>query len=703
MTSNKYSDKKIFGFPEKIKSFQEERITAPLYVRIKPINRCSHACQWCCVAGTMVSTVHGYRPVESIAVGDRVISADGTEAVVVAAKTRRTRGILQITANRHSIEVTPEHPFLTSYGWKKAGDLIAGETTVVRVRLRESSNSVPAVVERLREKSPEEGRPEGRRKSADSREDEGIESNEAKRHRFEGKRSNTRKTEAADTSAQDECLQIHSGQDALRPESDEGLGHSQKGSSKELSEGRDFDFRNEVQSVGRGHGLSSDPHGDRFNVHREEEPGFQGARTKESNRAEPAYMFQQGEDTKKLPDLRDADDTALPEIKMGVPGYISEAQPGFQPGAPENNSGLRIAGIELERGLELRSIDSIRAIDGEYDVYNFECEPGNCYEANGFIVHNCAYSDGATRAKDRPDQHMHANMHEAMRESDVMPLDKATELINDLKDMGVKAVTFSGGGEPLMHPDICEMMTQCLENGIDISVITNGQSLSKERAQILKNAKWVRVSMDYTSADQMVASRNVPARFYDGVIQNLRDFSAIKNGDLGINFIVTRNNFEGLVPFADFLKGCGVDNIRFSPVYVDGFSAYHEPIAAKVTAQLLEIQSLCSDKFSVNSTYDIDSPSKSKERPFKKCLYLQTVPVVGADLGVYACHNTSYTKHGLLGSIKDQSFKQMWFSPEARKAMLELNPSCVCKHECANSSKVVLFNELAETHNDYFV
>ena len=47
MASNVYSDLNIFGFPEKIESFRQGRVTAPIYVRIKPINRCNHSCRFC--------------------------------------------------------------------------------------------------------------------------------------------------------------------------------------------------------------------------------------------------------------------------------------------------------------------------------------------------------------------------------------------------------------------------------------------------------------------------------------------------------------------------------------------------------------------------------------------------------------------------------------------------------------------------------
>ena len=93
----------------------------------------------------------------------------------------------------------------------------------------------------------------------------------------------------------------------------------------------------------------------------------------------------------------------------------------------------------------------------------------------------CVYSDGTTRPKDRPDLHLQAGMHTSMNERDVMPRDKALELIEDLSNIGTKAVTFSGGGEPLLHKDIVEIMTKTLSSGLDLSIITNGQLLAGER------------------------------------------------------------------------------------------------------------------------------------------------------------------------------------------------------------------------------
>ena len=82
---------------------------------------------------------------------------------------------------------------------------------------------------------------------------------------------------------------------------------------------------------------------------------------------------------------------------------------------------------------------------------------------------------------------------------------------------------------------------------------------------------------------------------------------------------------------------------------------------------------------------------------------MQTVPVLGADLGVYACHNKAYDSTGMIGSLKDQSFKELWFSQETKDYMMNFNAKRTCLHECSNDRKNILINEVVQASTDNFI
>jgi Flp pilus assembly pilin Flp len=102
-----------------------------------PGGRCMLGSGSCFVAGTLVWTESGPQPIETVDIGDRVLSRgapDGDVALrdVLAIKERIAREIVALTiANEdgatEAIETTAEHPFFVrGHGWRRAGELTPG-------------------------------------------------------------------------------------------------------------------------------------------------------------------------------------------------------------------------------------------------------------------------------------------------------------------------------------------------------------------------------------------------------------------------------------------------------------------------------------------------------------------------------------------------------------------------------------------------
>jgi len=296
------------------------------------------------------------------------------------------------------------------------------------------------------------------------------------------------------------------------------------------------------------------------------------------------------------------------------------------------------------------------------------------------------------------------HMHETMNESDMLPKDKLFEVLDDLKDMGTKCVTYSGGGEPLMHPNIAEAMQRTLDNGLDLSLLTNAQLLNGKRAEVLSKAKWIRISMDYYDAESFVKSRGGNEKMFDQIISNIIEFNKIKNDvcELSVNYIITKENVDNIHEMTKLLKEIGINNIRYFPVQVDNYVEYHRNITKEVS-YILE----CTKKFYENSEFKIYDGYKiepeSFKRPYNRCYIMQTIPVIGADSFVYNCHNKAYSTDGIIGSIKNQSFKQLWFSEETKKHFDKFNPQICCKCFCANDNKNIFIHELLNAYGDNFV
>ncbi len=289
---------------------------------------------------------------------------------------------------------------------------------------------------------------------------------------------------------------------------------------------------------------------------------------------------------------------------------------------------------------------------------------------------------------------------ETINRRDEIPKEKMIEILSDFKDIGVKAVTYSGGGEPLIYPYITEVMEKTIDSKIELSIITNGQKLNGKKAEVLTHSEWIRISLSEIDAESFSKTRRVPERWFYDLTKNIAEFSKAKKPkcELGINFVVHKGNSERVYDAVKFFKELGVNHIKITPVYNPDFLSYHADSKESILEQIARArQEFQSNNFSVYDTYENDfTMTGLNERRYDKCYIMQTIPVIGADSVVYFCHDKTYNKKGMLGSIKDKSFKELWFSDKAKKIFRDFNPKKNCRHHCTYDSRNIITADIIE-------
>ena len=287
-------------------------------------------------------------------------------------------------------------------------------------------------------------------------------------------------------------------------------------------------------------------------------------------------------------------------------------------------------------------------------------------------------------------------LRDSVNRQDQIPWNKMQEIVSDMADMGVKAVTFSGGGEPLVYPYIVETMEKVLNAGIDLSIITNGQLLNGERAEILSNAKWVRVSFDSAVAETYSKVRRLPLEAFGEVCNNIRSFSKIKqkNCELGINFVINHENYDQIYDMAEMVRELGANHIKYTARVTKDLYAYHEPFKHNAIEQIHKAKTgLEDDNFRVINKYEGDFDSALLfHRCYDKCYINRIFTVIAADSKVYFCHDKAYVKAGVVGDLQNQSFKDLWFSEETVRRYREFSPQKECNHHCVYDDRNELLN-----------
>lgn len=279
---------------------------------------------------------------------------------------------------------------------------------------------------------------------------------------------------------------------------------------------------------------------------------------------------------------------------------------------------------------------------------------------------------------------------------DFIPHDKMMEIIEDMRKMNVKAVTFSGGGEPLAYPYIEEAMERVLEAGIDLSIITNGSMLTGKKAQILANAKWVRISFDSIVPENYAKIRGISEKAMGILLKNIEEFASIKkdNCELGINFVIGKDNYKEITEVAYTMKRLGVNHIKFAPQFSNETEEYHKDIKEEVILTLNKLsEELNSDKFKIIDLYtsDFDHYEVFK-REYSRCPMKEFICAIGANSKVYYCQDKAYLSDGCICDLSSQSFMEGWNSEEVTRKFKEFDAKKMCGQHCVHDSRNVLIN-----------
>jgi wyosine [tRNA(Phe)-imidazoG37] synthetase (radical SAM superfamily) len=310
--------------------------------------------------------------------------------------------------------------------------------------------------------------------------------------------------------------------------------------------------------------------------------------------------------------------------------------------------------------------------------------------------HNCWYcsyrSKGLQIGKD-------------MNLNDFIPKKKMFEIIDDLNKMKVSAITFSGGGEPLEYPYIQETLEKLIQTKIQFATLTNGSHLQGEVAKLLAhNATWVRISIDGWDATSYARYRQCSLNEYSKVHSNISTFAQMKTKSrLGISIIADHKNAPHLYEMIKKYSSLGVDNVKISGVVISDSKEknndYYKKIFKSTKSEIQRAQEdFTNSSFEIYDSFHYAQDDYSKN--YSWCPYIQIKPIIGADLNIYSCQDKAYNHEtGIIGSIKDKSFKDFWFS--SKKSMLKINPKCDCQHHCVSDSGNRLIHDYLSLDNNH--
>jgi len=140
-----------------------------------------------------------------------------------------------------------------------------------------------------------------------------------------------------------------------------------------------------------------------------------------------------------------------------------------------------------------------------------------------------------------------------------MDLAFALAMIKDLHYLGVKSITFTGGGEPTMNPGLPNMIEFAALIGMKIGLITNGIEIGDIPFQLLE---FVRISLDAGYADTYKKIKHNDA--YEQVIDNITNIRPSCK-TLGLSYVMCGQGEVDMARAEKLAEELAVDYIQFKP------------------------------------------------------------------------------------------------------------------------------------------
>ena len=262
-------------------------------------------------------------------------------------------------------------------------------------------------------------------------------------------------------------------------------------------------------------------------------------------------------------------------------------------------------------------------------------------------------------------------------------LKEGKNYIDQICELNTKAISFTGGGDPMINKDTPEFIRYSKSKGLDVGMVTNGTIFSDESIDtVIKNNSWIRVSLDAGSDKVYSIIRRVPSpgpAGLDKAIKNLAKLSARKkelNSDctIGAGFLTSELTNPDMIAATKMCRDAGIDYISFRPFHGD----YTIPDDIK------KCREMETDSFKVHfSEFKYDS---KYTKQYTVCRGQSFSGVINVHKVFVCCHLRGVTKYEL-GDLRENSLSEIWHSEKRKHIVNNIDfRDCIalCKLDCVN-------------------
>ncbi|MBU0461333.1 MAG: radical SAM protein [Nanoarchaeota archaeon] len=309
------------------------------------------------------------------------------------------------------------------------------------------------------------------------------------------------------------------------------------------------------------------------------------------------------------------------------------------------------------------------------------------------------------------------------------------KLLEELKSIGVEGIVFKGGGEPTLNPAFEQAIERAKMLGFEAGIVTNGSRLHALSAAIVRNADYVRISIDGPTSETHKRIHNSDdfEKILAGIkeLVRLREELQQRHPIIGLSFAMDHSMIEAVPKTIRLGDELNVDYILLRPPFFEEvgrensmtikqkkelLSAFEKESKAYPGKMKIFIDHWISDSEANEFSSRGDSPRRGKyleqgangiEHVTGRCLASPLMAIITADKKVYPCCNLRFIEEWNIGTIdyeKGQTLERLWRSTRRKEIMKKIHRTeCihVCTHPLSRYNEIIEYLKSPQHHRGF--
>jgi len=275
---------------------------------------------------------------------------------------------------------------------------------------------------------------------------------------------------------------------------------------------------------------------------------------------------------------------------------------------------------------------------------------------------------------------------------------EAEGYLRQMADYGVRGVFFTGGGEPLLHPDAVALIAFARRLGLDVGLSTNGARLTRRAcASIVRSCTFARVSVDAADAATYRLTHGVDG--FGEVVEKVRmlgdaNAAAGEPCTVGVGYLTDERTRGGMVEAAQLFAMPGINYLHFRPFHFD---------RTDISGELAECRLCETDRYRIRASAQKYSRFREAERGYRYCHGSYFVGVIEASADVPLCCHYRAEPRLSLGNLRGATFADIWEGPRRGEILATLDVRACVPFCRADALSRLVARVIAEREHTNFI